>query len=415
MKPFGRSAGAESGSSARYDGANEPRPLSPIEIAAGVVYGTEPISASIDWRAAPTPRATLERVVESALSRPPCVVSFSGGRDSSAILALAAHVAKREGLAMPIPVTLRFPHSSTAGEDEWQELVIRHLGLTDWVRIEPGDELDLVGRHAQQVLRRFGLTWPFNAHFHMPIVEQARGGVVLTGVGGDEMLSAPEPWLRINLLLARKLRASRRDVVRICLATAPMSVRRRVFRRWYRPLPRRPWLTAEAERELDALDYTAFVGRSFVWGRMLRRYEASRHVRVAAQTLRRIGSFHGTHVVSPFFHPTFFAAVARHRPFGFHGRANAMSELFGDLLPVSIAERSTKSSFDDVFWTDASSEFARTWDGDGVDERLVDPRELRAVWTAEGIPPAQTYTLLQSVWAHRFAKMATRPASPADR
>ena len=38
------------------------------------------------------------------------------------------------------------------------------------------DELDSVGPVAQAVLRRHGPLWPFNAHFHMPLLERASGG-----------------------------------------------------------------------------------------------------------------------------------------------------------------------------------------------------------------------------------------------
>ena len=120
-------------------------------------------------------------------------MSFSGGRDSSAVLAVAAHVARREGLPLPVPITHRFPSASDTQETEWQEQVIRHLGLDDWVRIDAAGDLDCVGPVAIETLRRHGLLWPCNAYFHAPIFEAAAGGAVLTGVGGDEAFS-PSSW-----------------------------------------------------------------------------------------------------------------------------------------------------------------------------------------------------------------------------
>ena len=38
------------------------------------------------------------------------------------------------------------------------------------------DELDAVGPYARRALARHGLLWPFNAHFHAPMLEQAAGG-----------------------------------------------------------------------------------------------------------------------------------------------------------------------------------------------------------------------------------------------
>ena len=51
-----------------------------------------------------------------ALRRPPCLVSFSGGLDSSALLAVATAVARREGLDDPVPATLVVPGSPESDE-----------------------------------------------------------------------------------------------------------------------------------------------------------------------------------------------------------------------------------------------------------------------------------------------------------
>lgn len=91
----------------------------------------------------------LEAAVLPALCRPPCLVVFSGGRDSSAVPA----VARRSGLPDPMPATNRFRGSPATKETEWQELVVRHLGLTDWHVLDRDDELDVIGPVAEQVLR----------------------------------------------------------------------------------------------------------------------------------------------------------------------------------------------------------------------------------------------------------------------
>src|SRR5206468_12200197 len=106
-------------------------------------------------------------------------------------------VARREGLPPPIPATNRFPEFSLTNEDEWQERVVRHVGLEDWVRLDWTDELDLLGPYAEKVLRRHGLAFPSNLHFHDPLMEAARGGSMLTGVGGDEIFGEwLRPWAR---------------------------------------------------------------------------------------------------------------------------------------------------------------------------------------------------------------------------
>src|SRR5687768_13796753 len=81
-----------------------------LETACGVVYGIDANADRLPEESRfRTAREALEQAVLVGLMRPPCVVSFSGGRDSSAVLAIAAHVARREGLPLPIPVSLRFP------------------------------------------------------------------------------------------------------------------------------------------------------------------------------------------------------------------------------------------------------------------------------------------------------------------
>src|SRR5262249_43004262 len=127
--------------------------LSPLEVAAGF-----PLPRNADALGpVPTklePRAALAQSMVEPLSRPPCVVSFSGGRDSSLILALATDVARREGLPPPVPLTVRPRGDADAEEHEWQERVVRHLGLDDWERVAIGEELDCIGPEARKILLR---------------------------------------------------------------------------------------------------------------------------------------------------------------------------------------------------------------------------------------------------------------------
>ena len=131
------------------------------------------------------PVTVLEYVVARALPRPPCLVSFSGGHDSSLVLAAAARAARRERLPLPVPVTWRVTDAPRAEESRWQEAVLAALRLPDWIRLEAGDDLDFVGPVAAGVLRRHGLLHPANAYLHAPLIERAARGTLLTGVGGD--------------------------------------------------------------------------------------------------------------------------------------------------------------------------------------------------------------------------------------
>lgn len=132
--------------------------LSPFEAATGWVAG----HAGPHVRSAPTstdPVEALGNAILPALARPPCVVAFSGGRDSSAVLAVAMHVARREGLPSPVALTRRWPTYPETDESAWQELVVKSLGVADWEKVE-FEENDVIGPTFAPSLRRLGVLWP---------------------------------------------------------------------------------------------------------------------------------------------------------------------------------------------------------------------------------------------------------------
>ena len=147
--------------------AGAPYVMQGIELATGLVIGVDRSRAPL--RPRPVAPAELPSILEQALvpalQRAPCVVAFSGGRDSAGLLAAATRAARRHGLPLPIPATYRFPGIEEADESAWQDSVVRHLNLEDWVRIEVTDELDLVGPVAGPLLRRFGPLWPAEQPF----------------------------------------------------------------------------------------------------------------------------------------------------------------------------------------------------------------------------------------------------------
>lgn len=380
--------------------AGMPERLRPtaLETLWGIPVGLDPETPALapaDTRA--TPRAALEQAVLPALRRSPCLVSFSGGVDSSVVLALAAHVARREGLPPPIPATHRFPRVPEADESSWQEQVVAHLGLDEWVRLEWSDELDVVGPVAQRLLRRHGLLVPFNGHFHLPFVEQAAGGAVLTGVGGDELFAPLRRATAADLLRGRRP-PRLRDVPALVFGLAPRRLRAHVVARrrgfsgyrWIRPAARRrlaqayaSWETAEPLRSDRAL--TAWWWRS----RMLQANLAGK---------RALGADVDVLVSSPFAAPEVLAAcAAAGGAIGLGSRARALAGIAGDLLPPALLARRSKASFDGAFWTAQARAFAAAWDGHGVDPALVDVAGLRAEWARER-PDPHTFALLQQAW-----------------
>jgi hypothetical protein len=384
-----------------------PATLTPLEVASGLVLG---LAGDSPARSGEEPREAFERALVPALRRPPCLVSFSGGRDSSAVLAAATAVARREGLPPPIPATNRFAGAPASREDEWQERVVSHLGLDDWVRLEHRDELDCVGVYAQTVLRRHGLLWPFNAHFHLPLLEAASGGSLLTGVGGDELLG-DSSWARQLDLLRGRVRPERRDVLRLAHFAAPRALRAaRLSRRvplsfaWLRPSVRaevaRRWARHAAGEPRRPRAHVAWRSRL-------------RYLRVGGASLALLAAAADVTLVHPFLDERFVAALAsRRRPFP--DRTPALEALFGDVLPGDVLRRSSKSSFDEAFFAAPSRSFAAAWDGEGVDQGLVNPEALAAEWSGAR-PDPRSYLLLQAAWlagssgAHGREEQLARP------
>lgn len=390
-----------SAASAAVEGPSRLHRLTPLEVAAGGPFGmwadAEPLPEPVG-----SPRAALERAVLHGLERRPCVVSFSGGRDSSAVLALATHVARRHGLPLPVPVTLRFPECEESFESEWQEAVVRHLALADWERVEITDELDLVGSYAARTLRRHGLVWPCNAHFHAPIFDRASGGSALTGVGGDELFS-PAQWLRIELLLNRQIRPQPKDALRLGVAFAPRVVRRKALRYRYRRLIPRPWLRSSARRRVEVMEARDAAREPIRWDRSIRQsLWPGRYRWMIQESLAALAADADAVTIHPLQDGMFLSALARDLgPVGFRSRTEAMRGLFTDLLPEAVLSRESKAVFTHAFLHRHSRAFASQWDGSGVDPGLVDPDALRSIWTHPEREHHLTSSLFQLAWLEK--------------
>lgn len=350
--------------------------MRPLEVATGIVFGTDPrplLPATED------PRAALEAAVRTDGQ---VFVSFSGGRDSSTVLAAATAAARRDGLPDPIPLTIRAADVPHSHESEWQEQVVAHLGLADWVRIEAGDDLDCVGPHARGALARHGLLWPFNVHFHAPLLEHAAGGTLLTGIGGDELWgSSCAPRVR-----------RRRHLLRL----APFAVRRAVLARrepidfpWLRPAAR------EAARRAAAAESAR---APFATRERMAFARGMRYLATGTASLEQVAAGAGAAIAHPLLDRGLWAAVAAATPHGgFARRADAIGAVAGHRLPEALVSRGTKAGFDGVFFGEHARAFARAWDGTGVPLDLVDAQALRAHWLGEA-PDPHSFTLLQAAW-----------------
>lgn len=375
-------------------------PLTPLEICSGMIFGAEPELAEEDDDEAVRsgPRAALEEVLLPALTRPPCLVAFSGGRDSSAILAAATDVARRRGLDDPVPVTYRYEAHPKTWEPEWQEAVVRHLDLAEWVTKAVTIEFDAVGELAAGMLRRHGLFWPPNAHAMVPLLRAAQGGSLVTGNGGDELFT-PRGSRRVVPIRTGRLRPARGEVKHVVLSVLsvmPRAVRELAWRA-RRPV-RLPWLGPEGSRQLARAVAARWAEQSRSWAEAVEATIRHRNLRVAQAAFHTFARDADCALVEPLLDRRFVVAVGGNAPRrGYESRAAALEAHFGDLLPRATITRSTKASFTEVFWGPASRAFAARWDGAGLDAGLVDAQALRREWS-KPTPDFRSVTALQAAW-----------------
>ncbi len=340
-----------------------------------------------------TARAALEDAIRPWLSHSPCLTAFSGGRDSSAILAVATTLARREGLPAPVPVTLRYPGVVDADESSWQELVIQHLGVEDWVRLDIEDELDYLGPIATRLLRRYGVLWPPYYHYEHVLLERAAGGVLLSGHDGDGVFGT-YPWAGLRGLLRRERLPRRTDLFAVARAVAPKRLRK-----W--EAPRRhplPWLRPEARSTVENGIALELASQPRRWDNWVPWLAKRRSLALALSTVDLLARDCGAQAAHPFLDGRFLAALAREGGWvGWGERTEVMRGLFSDVLPDAVIRRTAKSSLGGGFWRSTSRSFAASWDGRGVDEEMVDPAALRLAWTAHR-PKTGATALLQGAW-----------------
>ena len=369
----------------------------PLELAT-----TTPIGGRRDPWSRPertlTPFEALEALLRPALQDPPCLLGFSGGRDSSGLMAVAMNLARREGLEPPIAITLRHPYSDKATENEWQELVIKHLGVTEWVKREVAEgESDLFGPWGTAGLKRHGVVYPPNAFSMDLMLDGTTARNIVVGQGGDLMFLGWH-WQRVADIVARRQRPERRDLLRLGFAAAPRPLRMRSLRRhnwtlhWLRPAALEAWRAAMYGEEATApMRWSAWT-----WWAAQRRSQA-----MTLWSLRRFAADHGVTVHAPFVDRTFVHALGRLRPVTGPGdRTAIMRAIFGGYLPEASITRQSKASFENVFWTQHARAFAAEWDGTGVDPDLVDPEALKRELTNPD-PLAATYLQAQQLWLLR--------------
>jgi Asparagine synthase len=366
-----------------------------VELALGMPLGVAAAELTLPTNRL-TPREELERIVDELFeSGRQIFVCFSGGRDSSAVLALAVHVARRRGAPLPIPVTLRFPAHPESDESQWQDVVVEHLGLSEWIVIDRPDA-DVLDPTITELLTTRGLFYPSQIGSYLPIVDAAAGGVVLTGEGGDESFGGWQFRPAMHPVEWGPRSAAKAAAVAV-LSHGPATAKH-----WYRRRSQsQTWLTDAGRKAVEsALDDAAEV-EPLGWRSYLAWSFARRAWALAQDTLDAVGERSQCRVVHPLAEPTLLASLAstwsRRGP---ADRTDVMRLVVGDLLPRAIVEREDKAVLAAVFIGDRSKAFIEQWDGSGVDSEWVDTQALRQVW-ARRYPYAGSFNLLHQAWLAR--------------
>lgn len=386
-----------------------PAPLTPLEIASGIVTGgtVHPLPA---LAAGVAPGEALVAAIEPAAEEGQLFVSFSGGMDSSLILAAATRAAANVGSAPPVPLTWRPEDAPAAREDDWQEAVVLELGLPDWERLTVGDELDWIGPVAQRVIARHGLLAPPNTHLHDPLLERAAGGTLLTGIGGDQILGTWR-WGRVAAARAGQLPRTPRRRIGSAVARLPVGVLAAI------EATRRArqgdgltsgWLTPAAARDAHRAAWRQHVGEPQSWPERLAWQAGRRALLLGLDALEAMALHHGARIAHPLLDPAVLAAVAQAGgPAGFPSRRAALASGFRGLVPAAVADRRTKATFGEVFERAPSRAFIERWDRWGVDPRLVDATGLAEAW-ATGVSMRTAMLLQQLACSPGGGSSATR-------
>ena len=368
--------------------------MSRTEIALGLALERDPDHPRFELMPDPVPpRAALESVLLGLLQRGRVSVAFSGGIDSSGLLCLTTHVARKHGLPDPVAVTSRFPYAPETDESEWQELVVRHLELTDWVRVDGGEDAELLGPPATRALLRHGVRWPLLLHMQEATMAAVPGTIHVMGNGGDE-LTFPTRAGALLLLRDGRLVRDRAAAAAILHDLRPQLPR-------FRPgvgarVP--DWVRPDARPLIARLLRNHPHTEGFRWRAELeRRTNAPWALRGHANVVRQ-GAELGVEVVQPLTTPavigSMLSAAGRWGP---ADRSEGALLLYGDTMPAAVRGRRDKVNFVNVVVGAATREFIRTWDGTGLPEELVDPALIRAEWDKPQ-PRYSSFALLQHAW-----------------
>ena len=401
---------SESAMEAGAFSVGNPANLTSLDVACGMPLG---------WNSSPPPaphRSSFDefttRLFSSSFGRGSCYMPFSGGSESSTWLAVATRYARRHGHDDPIPITLRYPGLASPEQLRLQERVIAQLGLADWERVEPDEDLDLIGPVASAALRQTGPLWPPHAYVMAPLIEAARDGVFLLLTALEDFFTWWR-WAPLVSVVARQRRPTARDAALLSAVLMPVALRVRAAGRRGTPPPM-PWLRPAAERRALALLRTRQAAVPVRCNRAMTAQSTHRCFSGAAGTFRALGDALGTTTDQPQCRPGVVQSLAG--ACGWRGYADLrgiLEQLAGDLLPADLLVERPAPDAIGVFFGARSREFATSWSGGGLDESIVDVDTLRQTWLSDR-PDPRTACLLQYAWLTEQLAGASCPSTTTN-
>lgn len=370
-----------------------------FEVAGGWVHGRSTAPATVDPPGEP-PSEVLRAVLRDALTRGPCLVPFSGGRDSSLLLAVTCSVAREAGVTLPLAVTFRHPGLPESEETSWQDLVMEHLRLQgmspEWRIVEVTDELDIVGPVLAPLLeeRRHPL-WPPNMASTVALADGAQGATILSGDYGDEVLGVRRATVIAGLLRRRGRGLSLAYWRAASLAATPRLVLAGAIRlRGSAP----HWLSSRGVRRWRALSGADALHDPFPYDRSVRAVVSWRGPVLGFANLERICRRRACHLETPLADPRVISALAAHGGWkGPQSRGYATSLLGGDLLPDRLYGRDTKADFLTSRFNRHTVATVDAWKDTDISREWVDTERLRSAWEVRRFHP-QMAGLVQQAW-----------------
>lgn len=297
-----------------------------------------------------------------------------------------------------------------AQEREWQDLVLRHLGMQT-ERIDGSTARDLLGPLGRHITGRFGPIWPPTMSDQLPLFDLAQDGTLLTGEGGDEILSGQRITPVVGVWRTRR-RPDREVCAALAFALAPKWLRRVELRR--AEMGQRSWLKPDALRQFNRQVRRDASDQPLRWDQAVRAASRTRSSVLGLRSLALVAAERGAALLHPFLQPEFvdaFAAMGGR--LGLLNRREALEVLCGDLLPAELMSRTSKAVFNGPSFGPDSRAFIGSWNGGGLPDDLVDPELVLAEWS-KPMPHAGTMLLLQQAWWSTLpGEAATGSRSPA--